>query len=255
LRGLITRLARPALLLLVAVFLSVPLFGLVTGGDWAHAGLSAADTRAILTSLIGGGSAVVLIALIGTPFALYLARVSSRLSAIAEAAVLIPMLMPTLALGILLAAFYGPASPAGALFARIGLVLTNTPAAFVLAAVYAALPTYIIAARAALGEVPVELENVARTLGDAPLKLFFRVTLPLAQRGLAAALALCWVRAMGEFGIVLIIAYFPAGMPVQLWTDVQDFGIAAVFPLLAAFLLAALPVPLWLGLRARRITA
>jgi molybdate/tungstate transport system permease protein len=57
---------------------------------------------------------------------------------------------------------------------------------------------------------------------------------------------------MGEFGIVLIIAYFPAGMPVQLWSDVQDFGIAAVFPLLAAFLLAALPVPLWLGLRAGR---
>jgi molybdate/tungstate transport system permease protein len=57
---------------------------------------------------------------------------------------------------------------------------------------------------------------------------------------------------MGEFGIVLIIAYFPAGMPVQLWIDVQDFGIAAVFPLLAAFLLAALPLPLWLGLRTRR---
>jgi len=246
---------RPALLLLVAVFLCVPLFGLVTGGDWGQAGLSAADVRAILTSLIGGGGAVVLIALVGTPFALYLARASTRLSAFAEAAVLIPMLMPTLALGILLAAFYGPAAPAGALFARIGLVLTNTPAAFVLAAVYAALPTYIIAARAALGEVPVELENVARTLGDAPLKLFFRVTLPLAQRGLAAALALAYVRAMGEFGIVLIIAYFPAGMPVQLWTDVQDFGIGAVFPLLAAFLLAALPVPLWLGLRARRIIA
>ena len=79
--------------------------------------------------------------------------------------------------------------------------------------------------------------------------------MPLAQRGLAAALALCWVRALGEFGIVLIIAYFPAGMPVRLWTDLQDLGIQSVFPLLAVFLAAALPLPLWLGLRARRLPA
>lgn len=230
----------------------MPLFGLVTGGDWRNASLSGDDIRAIMTSLLGGGTAMALIALVGTPFALFLARARGRFGAVAEAAVLIPMLMPTLALGILLAAFYGPAAPAGVAFARIGLVLTNTPAAFVLAAVYAALPTYIVAARAALAEVPPELEAVARTLGDTPLRVFFRVTLPLAQRGLAAALALCWVRALGEFGIVLIIAYHPAGMPVQLWTDVQDEGIAAVFPLLAAFLAVALPLPLWLGLRARR---
>jgi len=191
----------------------------------------------------------------GTPLALYLARSPGRLSVLAEALVLIPMLMPTLALGILLVAVYGPAAPAGAALARIGLTLTNTPAAFVLAALYAALPTYIIAARSALVEVPRELEQVARTLGDSPLRVFFRVTLPLAQRGLAAALALCWVRALGEFGIVLIIAYFPAGMPVRLWIDVQDLGIQAVFPLVAAFLLATLPLPLWLGLRARRSPA
>jgi molybdate/tungstate transport system permease protein len=66
-------------------------------------------------------------------------------------------------------------------------------------------------------------------------------------------LSLAWVRAMGEFGIVLIIAYYPQGLPVRLWVDVQDEGIAAVFPLLAVFLLVALPLPLWLGLRARRV--
>ncbi|HQT62986.1 MAG TPA: ABC transporter permease subunit [Acidocella sp.] len=192
-----------------------------------------------------------LIALVGTPLALILARRKTRFTALAEALVLIPMLMPTLALGILLAAFYGPAAPVGEAFARFGVVLTNSKAAFVLAALYAALPTYIIAARAALAEVPEELEDVSRTLGIAGPQLFFRVTLPLAQRGLASALSLAWVRAMGEFGIVLIIAYFPQGLPVRLWVDVQDEGIAAVFPLLAVFLTVALPLPLWLGLRRR----
>jgi molybdate/tungstate transport system permease protein len=231
------------------------LVGLLTGGDWSPENLTTDDLRAILTSLLGGGAAVILITVFGTPLALYLARMPGRLSAIAEALVLIPMLMPTLALGILLASFYGPAAPAGAFFARIGLILTNTPAAFVLAALYAALPTYILSARSALVEVPREFEQVARTLGDSPLRVFFRVTLPLAQRGLAASLALCWVRALGEFGIVLIIAYFPAGMPVRLWIDVQDLGIQAVFPLVAVFLMATLPLPLWLGLRARRSLA
>jgi molybdate/tungstate transport system permease protein len=235
----------------VLLFLSIPLLGLVIGGDWRAANLSGDDVAAIGTSLAGGAVALGLIAVLGTPVAFYLARVPGRVSAVAEALVLIPMLMPTLAIGILLAASYGPAAPLGAAFAQVGVVLTNSRAAFVLAALYAAMPTYIVAAKAALGEVPLVFEQVARTLGDSPKRVFFRVTLPLAQRGLAAALALSWVRAMGEFGIVLIIAYFPAGMPVRLWIDVQDLGVAAVFPLLALFLAVALPLPLWLGLRKR----
>lgn len=233
-------------------FLCVPLFALLTGGAWRTASLDADDLRAVATSLAGGALSAGLAALGGTPVALYLARNAGRRKALAEALVLIPMLMPTLALGILLVSFYGPAAPVGAVFARVGLVLTNSPAAFVLAGVYAALPAYIIAARAALVEVPEALEQIARTLGDGPWRVFWRVTLPLARRGLAGALALCWVRALGELGIVLILAYFPAGMPVRLWVDVQDLGIQAVFPLVAVFLAAALPLPLWLGLRARR---
>ncbi len=242
-------------MLLVLAFLTVPLFGLLTGGDWSQPSLSDADIGAIVTSLVGGIVAIVLVAAAGTPVAFYLARGRSAAHAVAEALVLIPLLMPSLALGILLAAFYGPAAPVGVAFSRIGVSLTNTPAAFVLAGLYAALPTYIIAARAAFGEVPVELEQVGRTLGDTPWLVFFRVTLPLARRGLAAALALAYVRAMGEFGVVLIIAYFPQGLPVRLWVDVQELGISAVFPLLAAFLAVSLPLPLWLGLRARRLDA
>lgn len=239
------------LLLATLAILSVPLLALATSGFGSWQQLDPADARAVLTSLAGGAAVLVLITLLGTPLAHYCARARGRLASVAEALILIPMLMPTLALGILLAAFYGPASPAGALLQKAGLVLTNTPAAFVLAGVYAALPIYIIAARAALAEVPRELEEVARTLGDGPLRVFFRITLPLAHRGLAAALALAWVRALGEFGIVLIIAYYPAGLPVQLWVDLQDSGTGSTFPLLALFLAVSLPLPLWLGLRAR----
>lgn len=245
------RAAAGALILLVLAFLSVPLLSLATGGAWSQASLSQDDLRAIATSLSGGFAALIIVFCAGTPLAWRLAH-GRRFSAVGEALVLIPMLMPTLALGILLVAFYGPAAPIGAAFARIGIALTNSMAAFILAAVYAALPTYVIAAKAAFGEVPPMLEDVARTLGQSEARIFFRISLRMAERGVAAALALAWVRAMGEFGIVLILAYFPQGLPVRLWVDVQELGVPAVFPLLAVFLAAALPLPLWLGLRARR---
>ena len=243
---------RAGFLIFVLAFLLVPLSGFVCNGVfWQQMALSLQDWTAIATSLLGGALAMVVIVLAGTPLAFYLARARGRLALLAEAIVLMPMLMPTLALGILLAVVYGPAAPLGRAFGVLGITLTNTPAAFLLATVYAALPTYVVAARGAITQVPEDYEELARTVGDAPLKARLRVTMPLAKRGLSAALSLAWARALGEFGVILIVAYYPSGMPVQLWTDVQDLGLQAVFPLVGVFLLATLPVPLWLGLRAR----
>jgi hypothetical protein len=61
-----------------------------------------------------------------------------------------------------------------------------------------------------------------------------------------------WVRALGEFGIVLILAYYPQGIPVKLWVNLQDIGLTAVYPLLWVFFLGAMPLPLILGLASRR---
>jgi molybdate/tungstate transport system permease protein len=57
--------------------------------------------------------------------------------------------------------------------------------------------------------------------------------------------SIAWVRALGEFGAVIITAYYPSGMPVQVWINLQNAGIPAVMPLLVIFLLTALPLP-WL---------
>jgi molybdate/tungstate transport system permease protein len=78
------------------------------------------------------------------------------------------------------------------------------------------------------------------------------VTVPLARLGIAVGLAIAWVRALGEFGIVLIVAYFPQGIPVKLWVNLQDIGLDAVYPLLWLFFLVALPLPLILGIVSRR---
>ena len=67
--------------------------------------------------------------------------------------------------------------------------------------------------------------------------------------------AIAWVRALGEFGIVLITAYFPQGIPVKLWVNLQDIGLDAIYALLWLFFLVAIPLPLIFGVISRRAVA
>lgn len=94
------------------------------------------------------------------------------------------------------------------------------------------------------GFLPVHFEDAGRTLGASPWQRFRRLSLPLAAPGLASAVALTWVRAMGEFGIVMIFACFPQGIPVKLYNHLQDHSVDAVQVLLWLLLLVTLPLPL-----------
>jgi molybdate/tungstate transport system permease protein len=228
------------------ILLAAPFAGLVMLTDWRHFDLDGPDVQAVGVSVAYGLAALAVIAALGTPLALWLATSKSRLRNTAQLFLLLPLLTPPLALGILLAAFYGPIGPIGTLLERFGVVISNDPAAFLLAGIYAGLPTYVVAARSAFAEIPPELAESALTLGVTRRQIFRHITLPMARDGLAAALALAWVRGVGELGIVLIFAYFPQGMPIRLWVNLEDSGLDATFPLLWIFLLAALPLPLWL---------
>lgn len=237
---------------LALALLATPFLGLLWVTDWLHLRFARGDGMAVGVSL--GYSLVALLPIVafGTPLAWWLARYRVRGQWLVDALLLVALLTPPLAMGLLLAAMYGPYGAAGQLFERAGLLLTNSAAAFVLAQFYAALPYYVMAARTAFEGVPRELEQIALTLGYSPWRSFLHVSLPLAKLGLAAAIALAWVRALGEFGAVLIIAYYPQGIPVKLWVNLQDIGLNAVYPLLWVFFLVALPLPLVLGLAVRR---
>lgn len=236
-----------ALAPLALALLAAPFATLVAVTDWHGLALAPGDLGAVGTSLGYTSLAMVVVIGLGTPLAWWLARHDFPGKAAAELLLLVALLTPPLALGILLASLYGPYSAVGGALGRLGLNLTNTTAAFVLAQVYGAMPYYVLAARSAFEGVPRDLERIALTLGKEPWQVFLTVTLPLARVGLGAALALAWVRALGEFGTALIIAYYPQGIPVKLWVNLQDTGLSAVYPLLWVFFLTALPLPLWLG--------
>jgi molybdate/tungstate transport system permease protein len=199
----------------------------------------------VRVSLVLTGFAMVFIVAVGTPVAAYIARCSTRERLWWQAALLVPILLPPLALGILLTLAFGPYGTIGAALEHLGLRMTNSPAAFILTQVYVGMGYYVLGAVAAFDAVPAILQKQAALLGLTPIKVFLRVTLPLSRLGLAVALSIAWVRAIGEFGAVVVTAYYPSGMPVQLWVNLQSFGLPAVMPLLIVFLAVALPLP-WL---------
>ncbi|MBT0723278.1 ABC transporter permease subunit [Rosenbergiella sp. S61] len=232
--------------------LAVPFITLLMVTPWHHFELAYGDGRAVWTSLSLSLISLPLIVVLGTPVALWLAKTQSSWRLGIEIGLLIPLLTPPLAMGILLVTAYGPYGSLGEIIARIGVNLTNTPAAFILAQLYAALPFYVLMARNAFEGVPTAVAEVAQTLGASRWQLFWRLTLPLAKRGLLNSLSLAWARALGEFGIVMIFCYFPQGIPVKLYVDLQNGGVDAVYALLWILLLTSLPFPLWCFYRSRK---
>lgn len=240
--------------LLATALLALPFAGLLWSTPWLRLHYAAGDIAALWVSIGYTLIALSIVVLLGTPLAWWLARYRFRGKWLVDALVLLPLLSPPLAMGLLLAMSYGPYGWVGHPLQAAGLTLTNTASAFVLAQVYASAPYYIISARAAFEGVPREFEQIGLSLGRSPWRVFWRVTAPLSALGLSAGIALAWVRALGEFGVVLIVAYFPQGIPVKLWVNLQDIGLDAVYPLLWTFFAIALPLPLVLGLASRRQT-
>ncbi|MBU6428884.1 MAG: ABC transporter permease subunit [Cyanobacteria bacterium REEB65] len=232
---------------LFTVALLFPLAGLGAAvGPWKLDGDMPGSTAAAVRTSVGlTALAMGIVVVAGTPAAWYLARRARWDRWIWEGALLLSVLLPPLALGILLSLAYGSGTSVGRLLLWLGVPTANSPAAFVMTQVYVAMGYFVLAARSAFAMVPHELEQTAALLGLPPRRVFWQITFPLAQLGLGVALSLAWVRALGEFGAVMVTSYFPAGMPVQLWVDLQDAGLAAVMPLLLVFLLCSLPLP-WL---------
>ncbi|HEY0208421.1 molybdate ABC transporter permease subunit [Acerihabitans sp.] len=240
-------LALPALLLL-----ALPFITLVGVTPWRDFHLAYGDWGSVGVSLGLSGISIPLIVLLGIPLALWLARTTSPMRHWVEIMVLIPLLTPPLALGILLVSVYGPYGTLGGWLTRIGVSLTNNAGAFVMAQVYGALPYFVMSARSAFAGVPPDVEDAAKILGASSWRILTRLTLPLARQGLATGLAIAWVRVIGEFGIVLVFSYFPQGIPVKLYINLQNDGVDSVYSLLWLLLAVTLPFPLWCLINSRR---
>lgn len=171
--------------------------------------MSTADsaTAAILwTTLRVSLSATLLVAPLGIALGFALARRSFPGKSVVETLVALPLVLPPTAIGYLLLALFSRSGILGARTLGFDLGLLFTWRAAVLASTVVALPLVARTARTAFQEVEPRLELIARTLGYSRARTFVTVTLPLARRGLLAAVALGFGRALGEFGATVIVA-------------------------------------------------
>jgi molybdate transport system permease protein len=162
------------------------------------------------------------VVVVGILLGLLLARTRFFGRTAVEALVTLPLVLPPTVVGYYLLTFLGSSGPLVEWFG-IDIVFTWWAAAF--ASFVVGLPLMVQSAKASIASVDPVLENAARTLGSSELGVFFRVTLPLARRGVAAGALLGGARALGEFGATLMVAGSIPGrtqtMPLLIYDAVQ----------------------------------
>ena len=158
-------------------------------------------------SLLVVSFATVLISVIGTALGFVLAKRQFRAKELCDAFLTLPMVLPPTVTGYYLILLLGKRGLLGRyLYSLTGWTLAFTWEAAVVAAGVMALPIMVKSARAALESIDARYEMVSFSLGKGELETFFRVTLPLAFRGLMAGIVLSFARALGEFGATLMLA-------------------------------------------------
>ena len=236
---------------LLAIYLIAPLVaGAQQAGlaDWNSVD-TAALLRACAVSIASATLATFLIALGGVPLGYLLARLGGRSMATLGFLVQLPLALPPLASGILLLFLVGYSSPIGRLTSG---ALTDSFAGIVVAEVFVAAPFLIIAARSAFASIDPVLEDVAATLGRGPLYVFLRVSVPIAWPAILSGLLLAWLRAFGEFGATVMVAYHPYSLPVYTYVAFGAQGLPAMLPVLVPALVLALAIMLLSGLAGAR---
>jgi molybdate transport system permease protein len=191
-------------------FLAVPLLGLLQQAPWRQlAGeLAAPPVRlALRLSLVCSLGAVAISLLAGVPLAWLLARVEFPGRGLVRALVTLPMVLPPVVGGVALLLAFGRRGLLGQWLDRaFGITLPFTTAGAILAEAFVAMPFLVITAEAGLRAMDRRFEDAAATLGAGRWTTFRRVTLPLIGPSLGAGAALCWARALGEFGATITFA-------------------------------------------------
>jgi ABC-type Fe3+/spermidine/putrescine transport system ATPase subunit/ABC-type sulfate transport system permease component len=236
---------------LLAVYLVAPLIAgaqQVGLADW-----NSVDTNALLhaslISLASASVATVLIAIGGIPLGYVLARIPGRAMAGLGFLVQVPLALPPLTSGVLLLFLIGYTAPLGRLFNG---ALTDSFYGIVLAEVFVAAPFLIVAARSGFAAMDPVLEGVAATLGRKPVEVFLRVSLPIAWPTILSGLLLAWLRAFGEFGATVMVAYHPYSLPVYTYVAFGSQGLPAMMPVVLPTLVLALVVMALSGAVARK---
>lgn len=187
----------------------------------------------------------------GLAIAWLLARRDWPGKSLVETLVALPLVLPPVATGLILLKLLGRRGVVGGwLYQTFGIDLVFSWKAVLIALGVMSFPLLVRSVRTAIEEVPVRLEGIARTLGHGPWSVLWRVTLPLARRGIASGVVLAFARALGEFGATIMVAGFIPGktstLALSIYQSVQTGDDTHAMELLAVGVVMAFAA-LWLA--------
>jgi molybdate/tungstate transport system permease protein len=219
----------PGMILVGVIALALLVIALPVFANPEYLAAAAADPvvlQAFAVTFAAGFCAVGILALTGTPLAYALSRTDAPWKSVVETLVDIPLVLPHTVAGLMVYLIFMSRGPLGAPLGAIGITFEDAFPGIVAAMVFVSIPYYVNAVREGFGRVPVQLENVARTLGASPTRAFLSVTLPLTTRHILYGALLAWGRAIGEFAAVIMIAYFPLVISTLIYYRFTTGGIA-----------------------------
>lgn len=205
--------AYPRLLLIPAglavAFVAVPLLGMVAQVPWTDfvdLVTAPSSLASLWLSLRTCLLATALCVVFGAPLALLLGRSDGRASRIVRTLMTLPLVLPPVVAGLALLATLGRQGLLGGALEVAGIRVAFSTTAVVIAQTFVSMPYLVIALEGAVRTAGHRYEDVAATLGAAPLTVLRRVTLPLLAPALASGTALAFARCLGEFGATLTFA-------------------------------------------------
>ena len=247
---------------LYVLFIGLPILALLVRAgqeDGFLAGLTGPLVlQALRLTVITSVISLVIVVVVGTPFALLLARQgpTSRLLRVVDTFVELPIVLPPVVAGVAMLMAFGRNGLLGPALASVGIAIPFTTVAVMFAQIFVAAPFYIRAARIGFAGVDPAYEEVSQTLGVSPWQTFWRLTLPMAWPSLVTGATLAWARAVSEFGATIMFAGNLTGrtqtMPLAIMTTMESSLGAALALAILMLAISALSLALLSFLVRRR---
>ncbi len=246
--------------MILLIYIMLPIFGIILRIDALDLKslLTSQTTSAMLLSLETATASTAICIVFGLPLSYLIARSNSQVVQLLRIAITIPLAIPPLISGALLLNIYGEDSPLGMMAQHVGFRLTQSTIGIVLAQVYVISPFVVLTGAAGIEKVDINYELASRILGRGPAMTFLTVTIPLAAKEILAGIVLAWIRAIGEFGANVMMAYNPKTISIQIWEYNALGGLKLVMPgvlIVLVFSFGSIAFWFWaMNLRGRRKT-
>jgi len=184
-------------------------------GPFIYQALEISFESTLLTTIVS--------VIIGTPVAYLMAYYQFRGKELLDSVIDMPIVLPPAVAGIALALVFNRSGLLGRPLSHMGIEMSHTLIAVVIAQIFVSSPYFIKSARSGFESINPNLERASLTLGASRLRTFFKIIVPLSARSLIVGVVITWARALGEFGATLMFAGNIQGrtqtMPLAIYTS------------------------------------